>query len=122
MKDSMGAFFGLVLFSVGALAICMGVWGILGSNAIVGAFLLFGGGVAALSGARFASMPADPKMKVPMVGNYLFGMCFVVSILILLLGLAGIFSNTLASFYFVLTAFAGAAISAWSVVRASRPG
>ena len=122
MKDSMGAFFGLVLFSIGVLAVGMGIWGIYGTNAIIGAFLLFGGGVAGLSGARFASMPAKPKQQVPMVGNYLFGLCFVVSVLILLLGLAGIFTNTSASLYFLLTAFAGAAISSWSVVRASRPG
>jgi hypothetical protein len=67
-------------------------------------------------------MPAKPEMRVPLAGNYLFGLCFVVSIMILLLGLAGVFTNTLASFYFLTMAFTGAAISAWSVVRASRPG
>lgn len=122
MKDLMGTFFGLVLFCVGVLAVGMGIWGIYGSNAIIGGFLLFGGGAAALAGARFASMPAKPEMRIPLVGNYLFAFCFVVSIAILLLGLAGIFTNTLASVYLLLMAFAGATISAWSVVRASRPG
>ncbi len=122
MKDTMGAFFGFTLFCVGLLAVVMGVWGIFSNNGVIGGFLVFGGGTAALAGARFASMPAKPQMKIPMVGNYLFAFCFVVSILILLLGLAGIFTNTLASVYFLLMAFAGATISAWSVVRASRPG
>jgi hypothetical protein len=52
----------------------------------------------------------------------LFGLCFVVALFILVLGLAGIFSNTLTSLYLILVAFIGAAISAWSVVRRSRLG
>lgn len=122
MKDMMGAFFGLTLFCVGLLAVGMGVWGIYSNSGVIGAFLVFGGGAAALSGARFASMVSNPDVEIPTVGNYLFGLCFVVSLFILVLGLTGIFSNTLVSLYLLLVAFAGAALSAWSVVRRSRLG
>ena len=122
MKDMMGAFFGFTLLCVGLLAVAMGVWGIFSDSGMIGSLLVFGGGVAALSGARFASMVSKPEMQVPVVGNYLFALCFIVSLFILVLGLTGIFSNTLASSYLVLVAFVGAGISAWSVVRASRPG
>ncbi|OGO35680.1 MAG: hypothetical protein A2Z03_01735 [Chloroflexi bacterium RBG_16_56_8] len=122
MKDTMGAFFGFTLFCVGVVAVVMGVWGIFSNSGVIGGFLVLGGGAAALSGARFASMVSKPRREIPIVGNYLFALCFVVSMLILIIGLTGIFSNTLASLYLMLVAFAGAAISAWSVVRASRPG
>ena len=122
MKDMMGAFFGLTLFCVGLLAVVMGMWGIYTNSGVIGAFLVFGGGVASLSGARFASMVSKPEIEIPTVGNYLFGLCFVVALFILVLGLAGIFSNTLTSLYLILVAFVGAAISAWSVVRRSRLG
>jgi hypothetical protein len=122
MKDSMGAFFGFTLFCVGLLAVGMGVWGIYFNNGITGGFLLFGGGVAALAGARFASMPSQSKMQIPVAGNLLFMLCFVVSVLILIIGLIGIFSTTLTSSYMILVASAGAAFSAWSVVRRSRLG
>jgi hypothetical protein len=122
MKDMMGAFFGLTLFCVGLVAVVMGMWGIYTNNGLIGGFLVFGGGGAALSGARFASMVSKPDIEIPTVGNYLFGLCFVVALFILVLGLAGIFSNTLTSLYLILVAFVGAAISAWSVVRRSRLG
>lgn len=122
MKDMMGAFFGLTLFCVGLLAVAMGVWGIFSNSGVIGGFLVFGGGAAALSGARFASMVSNPQTEIPTVGNYLFALCFIVSLFILVLGLTGIFSNTLASLYLMLVAFVGAAISAWSVVRRSRLG
>ena len=122
MKDSMGAFFGFTLFCVGVVAVAMGVWGIFSNNSMIGGFLVFGGGAAALSGARFASMVSNPRVEIPTVGNYLFALCFVVSVFILVIGLTGIFSNTLTSLYLILVAFAGAAISAWSVVRRSRLG
>lgn len=122
MKDMMGAFFGLTLFCVGLLAVAMGVWGIFSNSEVIGGFLVFGGGAAALSGARFASMVSNPQTEIPTVGNYLFALCFIVSLFILVLGLTGIFSNTFASLYLMLIAFAGAAISAWSVVRRSRLG
>jgi len=122
MKDSMGAFFGFTLFCVGVVAIIMGVWGIFSNSELIGGFLVFGGGAAALSGARFASMVSNPRVETPTVGNYLFALCFVVSVFILIIGLMGIFSNTLPSLYLVLVAFVGAAISAWSVVRRSRLG
>ena len=122
MKDMMGAFFGVTLLCVGLLAVAMGMWGIFSNSSVIGGLLVFGGGVAALSGARFASMVSKPEMEVPVVGNYLFALCFIVSLFILVLGLTGIFSNTLASLYLMLVAFVGAAISAWSVVRRSRLG
>lgn len=122
MKDLMGAFFGFTLFCVGLLAVAMGVWGIFSNSGVIGGFLVFGGGAAALSGARFASMVSNPETEIPTVGNYLFALCFIVSLFILVLGLTGIFSNTLASLYLMLVAFVGAAISAWSVVRRSRLG
>jgi hypothetical protein len=122
MKDMMGAFFGFTLFCVGLLAVAMGVWGIYSNNGVIGAFLVFGGGAAALSGARFASMVSKPDVEIPTVGNYLFALCFIVSLFILVLGLTGIFSNTLTSLYLMLVAFVGAALSAWSVVRRSRLG
>ena len=122
MKDMMGAFFGFTLFCVGLLAVAMGVWGIFSNNSVIGAFLVFGGGAAALSGARFASMVSRPEIEIPTVGNFLFALCFIVSLFILVLGLTGIFSNTLVSVYLMLVAFVGAAISAWSVVRRSRLG
>jgi len=122
MKDTMGAFFGFTLFCVGVVAVVMGVWGIFSNSGVIGGFLVFGGGAAALSGARFASMVSNPQREIPTVGNYLFALCFVVSVLILVIGLMGIFSNTLASSYLILVASAGAAISAWSVVRRSRLG
>jgi hypothetical protein len=122
MKDSMGAFFGFTLFCVGVVAVAMGVWGIFSNNVVIGGFLVFGGGAAALAGARFASMVSNPRVEIPTVGNYLFALCFVVSVFILVIGLTGIFSNTITSLYLVLVAFAGAAISAWSVVRRSRLG
>ena len=100
----------------------MGVWGIFSNNGVIGAFLVFGGGAAALSGARFASMVSNPQVEIPTVGNIMFGLCFVVSVFILVIGLTGIFSNTFASLYLMLVAFAGAATSAWSVVRRSRLG
>jgi|OpeIllAssembly_1097287.scaffolds.fasta_scaffold94042_2 hypothetical protein len=120
MKDIMGAFFGFTLFCVGLLAVAMGVWGIFSNSGVIGGFLVFGGGAAALSGARFASMVSNPQTEIPAVGNYLFALFFIVSVLILVFGLAGIFSNTVPSLYLVLVAFVGAAISAWSVVRRSR--
>lgn len=122
MKDTMGSFFGFTLFCVGLLAVVMGVWGIFSDNVVIGGFLVFGGGAAALSGAHFASMVSKAKSEIPTVGNYLFALCFVVSVLILIIGLMGIFSNTLASLYLILVASAGAAFSAWSVVRRSRLG
>ncbi len=122
MKDSMGAFFGISLFCVGVLAVVMGVQGIFSISSVIGGFLIFGGGAAALAGARFASMSAQSKMQVPVAGNLLFSMCFVVSIFLLVIGLKDIFTNTPTSSFLLLVAFAGAAISAWSVVRASRPG
>ena len=122
MKDTMGAFFGFTLFCVGVVAVVMGVWGIFSNSGVIGGFLVFGGGAAALSGARFASMVSNPQREIPTVGNYLFALCFVVSMFILVIGLTGIFSNTLTSLYLMLVAFAGAAISAWSVVRRSRLG
>ncbi|MBI5032691.1 MAG: hypothetical protein HZB51_19380 [Chloroflexi bacterium] len=122
MKDTMGSFFGFTLFAVGLLAVAMGVWGIFWNNGLIGGALLIGGGTAALSGAYFASMPSKDKTEIPTVGNYLFALCFVISILILVIGLTGIFSNTLASMYLILVASLGAAYSAWSVVRRSRLG
>ena len=122
MKDMMGAFFGFTLFCVGLLAVAMGVWGIFSNSGVIGGLLVFGGGAAALSGARFASMVSNPQKEIPIIGNYLFALCFIVSLFILVIGLTGIFSNTLASSYLMLVAFAGAAISAWSVVRRSRLG
>jgi hypothetical protein len=122
MKDSMGAFFGFTLFCVGIVAVVMGVWGIFSNNGVIGGFLVFGGGAAALSGARFASMVSNPQREIPAIGNYLFALCFVVFVFVLVIGLTGIFSNTLTSLYLMLVAFAGAAISAWSVVRRSRLG
>jgi hypothetical protein len=122
MKDTLGAFFGFTLFGVGVTAIVMGVWGIFTSSGIIGGFLVFGGGAAALSAAHLASMVSKPQMEIPTVGNYLFVLCFVVSVFILVIGLTGIFSTTLASSYLIIVAFAGAAISAWSVVRRSRLG
>ncbi|CAG0947764.1 hypothetical protein ANRL1_04519 [Anaerolineae bacterium] len=122
MKDTMGAFFGFTLFFVGVIAVVMGVWGIFSNNVVIGGFLVFGGGAAALSGARLASMVSNPLVEIPTVGNIMFGLCFVVSVFILVIGLTGIFSNTLTSLYLMLVAFAGAVISAWSVVRRSRLG
>lgn len=122
MKDTMGAFFGFTLFCVGLLAVGMGVWGIFWNSVIIGGALIIGGGAAALSGAYFASMVSKAKTEIPTVGNYLFGLCFVVAVLILIIGLTGIFSNTLASLYLIFVASVGAAISAWSVVRRSRLG
>jgi hypothetical protein len=122
MKDMMGAFFGFTLFCVGLLAVAMGVWGIFSNNGVIGGFLVVGGGAAALSGARFASMVSRPQTEIPTVGNYLFALCFIVSLLILVIGLMGIFSNTFTSVFLMLVAFVGAAISAWSVVRRSRLG
>jgi hypothetical protein len=122
MKDMMGAFFGITLLCVGLLAVAMGVWGIFSDSGVIGGLLVFGGGAAALSGARFASMVSNPQTEIPVIGNYLFALCFIVSLFILVIGLTGIFSNTLASLYLMLVAFVGAAISAWSVVRASRLG
>ena len=122
MKDTMGAFFGFTLFCVGLLAVIMGVWGIFSNNVVIGGILIFGGGAGALAGARFASMVSNPQREIPVVGNYLFALCFVVSVFILVIGLTGIFSNTMTSLYLMLVAFIGAAISAWSVVRRSRLG
>ena len=122
MKDTLGSFFGFTLFCVGLLAVVIGMWGIFSNNIVIGGILVFGGGAAALAGARFASMVSNPQVEIPVVGNYLFALCFVVSVLILIIGLMGIFSNTLASSYLMLVASAGAAISAWSVVRRSRLG
>lgn len=122
MKDTMGSFFGFTLSCLGVVAVGMGVWGIYSNYAIIGAFLLFGGGAAVLAGARLASMPAQSKKHVPVAGNLLFALCFVVSILLLFLGLKDIFTNTLVGLYFLVVAFAGASLSAWSVVRASRLG
>jgi magnesium-transporting ATPase (P-type) len=122
MKDSMGAFFGFTLFCVGVVAIAMGVWGLFSNSSIVGGFLVFGGVAAALSGARFASMVSNPQREIPIVGNFLFALCFIVSVFVLAIGLTGIFSNTLTSLYLMLVAFASAAISAWSVARRSRLG
>ena len=122
MKDTMGAFFGFTLFGVGILAVAMGVWGIFWNNPLIGGALLIGGGIAALSGAYFASMPSKDKTEIPAVGNYLFALCFVISVLILVIGLTGVFSNTYASLYLILVASLGAAYSAWSVVRRSRLG
>ncbi len=122
MKDTLGSFFGFTLFCVGILAVVMGMWGIFWNNAIIGGLLVIGGGTAALSGARFASKVPKTRVEVPIVGNYLFARCFVVSIVIVIIGLMGIFSNTLPSLYLILVASAGAAFSAWSVLRRSRPG
>jgi hypothetical protein len=122
MKDTMGSFFGFTLFCVGLLAVVMGVWGIFWNNALIGGALLIGGGIAALSGAYFASMPSKDKTEIPTVGNYLFALCFVISVIILVIGLWGIFSNIYASLYLILVASLGAAYSAWSVVRRSRLG
>jgi hypothetical protein len=122
MKDTMGAFFGFTLFSIGVVAVIMGMWGIFSNYGLIGGFLVFGGGAGALAGARFASMVSNPQVEVPAVGNYLFALCFVVSILILIIGLTGIFSNTPVSLYLILVSAVGAIISAWSVVRRSRLG
>jgi hypothetical protein len=121
-KDLLGAFFGFTLFGVGVIGLIMGFWGLYVENRLIGAFLLVGGQVAALLGARFASMPAQPKRQPPVFGNYLFMLCFVTSIFILSFGLAGIFSDTLRSLFLLFLAFGSAAIAAWSVVRRSRPG
>jgi hypothetical protein len=122
MKDSMGTFFGLTLFGVGVTAVVMGVWGIFTNSGLIGGLLVLGGGAAALLRARLASMVSKPQKEIPTVGNYIFALCFVVSIGVLAIGLAGIFSSTLTSAYLILVSFAGAAISAWSVVRRSRLG
>lgn len=122
MKDSMGSFFGFTLFCVGLLAVGMGVWGIFSNEVVIGGCLIFGGGAAALSGAHFASMVSKGKSEIPIVGNYLFALCFVVSVLILIIGLMGIFSNTPASLYLIFVASLGAMFSAWSVLRRSRLG
>lgn len=121
-KDILGALFGFGLFGIGVAALILGVWGLYSRNPIIGAFLIFGGQTAAILGARFASMPAQPKRQMPLIGNYLYGLSFVVSISLLVLALATVFSTPLPSIYLMIVAFLGTAVAAWSVVRRSQPG
>ncbi|MBI5030952.1 MAG: hypothetical protein HZB51_10525 [Chloroflexi bacterium] len=121
-KDALGAFFGFGLWAMGLATSILGVWGIYTQNHYIGALLVFGGQAVSLLGAAFASMPAEPKGEVPLVGNYLYGLCFVASVFILIIGLAEIFTVTLPSLYLMGVALSSAAISAWSVVRQNRPG
>lgn len=121
-KDALGAFFGFALWAMGLATSILGVWGIYTQNQNIGALLVLGGQVVCLLGAAFASMPAEPKGQVPLVGNYLYGLCFVASVFILIIGLAEIFSVTMPSLYVLTVGLSAAAVSAWSVVRQSRPG
>lgn len=67
-------------------------------------------------------MVSNPRIEIPTVGNYLFALCFVVSVFILVIGLTDIFSNTLTSLYLMLVAFVGAAVSSDEHVTITRSG
>ena len=121
-KDALGAFFGFGLWAMGLATSILGVWGLYTQNQYVGALLVFGGQAVSILGAAFASMPAEPKGEIPLVGNYLYGLCFVAAVFILIVALAEIFTVTMPSLYLMVVALGTAAISAWSVVRQSRPG
>ena len=121
-KEALGAFFGFGMWSIGMAAAVLGVWGIYAENETIGGLLVFIGPAIMLLGARFAAMPAEPKREVPLVGNYLFGLCFVSSVFILIVGMVNIFNTPVPSLYLMGVALACAAISAWSVVRRSQLG
>ena len=122
-KEALGAFFGFALWAMGLATSILGVWGIYTQpNQMIGALLILGGQVVSLMGAAFASMPAEPKGQVPLVGNYLYGLCFIAAVFILIIGLAEIFAVTNPSLYLLVVGLGSAAVAAWSVVRQSRPG
>ncbi len=122
-KEALGAFFGFAMWALGLATSMLGVWGLYTQpNPMIGAFLIFAGQAVSLMGAAFASMPDEPKGQVPLVGNYLYGLCFVAAVFLLIIGLAEIFAVTTPSLYLLLVGMTAAAISAWSVVRQSRPG
>jgi hypothetical protein len=121
-KEALGAFFGFGMWSIGVAAAVLGVWGIYAENETIGGLLVFMGLAIMLLGAHFASMPAEPKREVPLVGNYLFGLCFVSSVFILIVGMVNIFNTPMPSLYLMAVAILSAAIAAWSVVRRSQLG
>ncbi len=120
MKDMMGAFFGFTLFCVGALAVAMGVWGIFSNSSVIGGFLVFGGGAAALSGAYFASHVVERQSR-----NSGRRQLFVRAVFYRLRidsrhWAGGDFLQYRCEFVFDSLASLGAAYSAWSVMRRSR--
>jgi len=75
----------------------------------VAMFLIFGGEVAALSGAgltKYYYAGSD------VIGKILFGLCFVVSVALMIAGLVTVFGNIGVSVYLLIVGFVGALLSA----------
>ncbi len=80
-----------------------------GDEVGVAMFLVFGGEVAVLSGAGLTKYYFASN---DVIGKVLFGLCFVVSVVLMIAGLTTVFSDIGISAYLLVVGFVGALLSA----------
>jgi hypothetical protein len=81
----------------------------IGDEVGVAMFLVFGGEIAALSGAGLTKYYYTSS---DLIGKVLFGLCFVVSVVLMIAGLVSVFSDIGVSIYLLTVGFVGALLSA----------
>lgn len=109
----MQALFGIILAVIGLIAITVlglpQAFSADGNTAAVALFLVMGGEVAALSGAWLTKYYYLSNARL---GQVLFGVGFVLSVAVVIVGLSHIFSEMGAGIFLVIVGFIGAFTSA----------
>jgi hypothetical protein len=103
---------GITILVIGLAAVVVGGPKLFGTNEMevaLATFLVFGGMVAALTGASLVKYYYGSSL---VVGRVLFGICFAVAAVQMVTGLAIAFSNISISIYLLMTGFISAVISA----------
>jgi len=115
----MRAFFGTTLLFIGLVAVLLfGLPRVYSytSEAWIAMFLVFGGGIAALSGAGLSGSNNHGGLS-----RWLYAFCFIAFVITIIFGLINVFNEerTGVSIYLLVVGFFGACISA---IRATQNG
>jgi hypothetical protein len=112
LETAMRIVVGVTILAIGLVAVLMGIPRLFSTNpaeSTFAGFLVFGGMVAALTGSSLMKFYYGTSL---MVGRLLFGLCFVISTLLMVVGLVLAFTSIGISTYLLVIGFLGAVISA----------
>ena len=105
-------FFGITLAGIGLAALVLGLTQVYspdGDRSWIAMFLIFGGEIATLSGAWLART----YQCIDISSKVLYTVCFVVSVILMVMGLFNVFTEPAISLYLLIVAFLAAFVSAW---------